>query len=70
MNQYERWRARQRIFRDFVIVIVGAFMLIHETVWSKSPNVYLIGAGLAALGVPPLLRLDERIGGGKDGPDA
>ncbi len=66
MDSYERWRVWQRIFRDFVIVTVGAFMLVHETLWNKDPNVYLIGAGLAALGVPPLLRLDEGRGREKD----
>lgn len=54
----ETLRAWQRIFRDFVIVLVGAFILVYETVAAASPNPYLIGAGLTALGVPPLLRLN------------
>lgn len=58
-EQYQRWRAWQRIFRDFVIVTVGAVMLLHEEFFSRDPNLYLIGAGLAALGIPPVLRLDE-----------
>lgn len=55
----ETLRAWQRIFRDFVIVVIGAFILIYETVLAKAPNPYLIGAGLAALGLPPVLRLDR-----------
>lgn len=54
----ETLRAWQRIFRDFVIVVIGAFILIYETVYAKTPNPYLIGAGLAALGLPPALRLN------------
>jgi len=49
-----------KVFRDFLIALVGAFMLIHETVGSGEPNLYIIAAGLAALGLPPALRLDER----------
>ena len=56
----ESLRAWGRVFRDFVIVGVGAFMLIHETVASRSPNYLIISAGLVALGLPPVLRLDER----------
>lgn len=54
----ETLRAWQRIFRDFVIVLIGAFILVYETVAAKAPNPYLIGAGLTTLGVPPLLRLN------------
>lgn len=60
-TKVEELRAWQRIFRDFLIVIVGAFMLVHETIWSSDPNIYIIGAGLTALGIPPALRLDERL---------
>jgi hypothetical protein len=55
----EEARAWARIFRDFTIVVVGAFMLVYETVVAAEPNAYLIGAGLAALGLPPAFRLDE-----------
>ncbi len=47
------------ILRDFVIVFLAAFMLVYETVW-VTPNAYIVGAGLALLGVPPALRLDSR----------
>lgn len=56
----EEARAWARIFRDFTIVVVGAFMLVYETVVAAEPNAYLIGAGLAALGLPPAFRLDEK----------
>lgn len=56
----EAWDSWLRIFRDSLIVIVGAFMLVFETVFAQNPNAYLIGAGLAALGLPPALRLDLR----------
>lgn len=54
--------ARQwvRVVRDLLIVGVGAFMLIHETVVTGDPNPYLLAGGLTALGLPPALRLDER----------
>lgn len=55
----EQVRAWQGIFRDVVITLVAAFMLIFETVVAASPNVYIIGAGLTMLGIPPALRLDS-----------
>lgn len=54
-------KAWTRILRDVAIVIVGAFMLVHETL-NETPNAYIIGAGLVALGLPPALRLDARRG--------
>lgn len=56
----EEARAWVRIFRDAVIVLVGTFILVYETVADADPNLYLIGAGLAALGLPPAFRLDAR----------
>ena len=55
----EAARAWGRIFRDFAIVFVGVFILIHETISGSSPDPLLIGAGLVALGLPPALRADE-----------
>ena len=59
--------ARQwvRIFRDVAITTVAAFMLIYETVVVKAPNVYIVGAGLTLLGIPPALRLDYFLRGGE-----
>lgn len=53
--------------RDFTIVGIGAFLLIHEEVSRGVPNPYLIAAGLLALGLPPALRVDEWRGGRKNG---
>jgi hypothetical protein len=61
-------RAWQTIFRDFVIVLLAAFMLIYETVW-VTPNAYIVGAGLTLLGIPPALRLDRRRRDKKHGGD-
>jgi hypothetical protein len=48
------------IFRDTIIVLLGTFMLVFETVGTKEPNALVIGAGLACFGLPPVLRLDLR----------
>lgn len=52
-------RAWTRILRDFVIVLVGVFILLHETLTKDTPDPILIGAGLILLGLPPALRFDE-----------
>jgi hypothetical protein len=52
-------RAWQRIARDILIVVLGAFMLTWQTVIVALPNPLLVGAGLVLLGLPPALRLDE-----------
>lgn len=52
-------KAWQSIFRDVVITLVAAFMLVYETVVAPAPNPYLIGAGLTLLGIPPALRIDR-----------
>lgn len=54
-----------RILRDVAIVLVAGFMLIFETVFVRSPNPYVIGAGLTLLGIPPALRLDYLFRGGE-----
>lgn len=56
-------RAWQRIFRDFTCVVVGAFMLVWQTVFAATPNALIVGAGLVALGLPPAFRFAEN---GKD----
>lgn len=56
----DEWDVWVRIFRDALIVVVGTFMLVYETVFARTPNAYVIAAGLAALGLPPALRLDLR----------
>jgi hypothetical protein len=54
------YRAWQRIIRDTLLVSIGAFMLVYETVATSSPDPYVIAGGLAALGLPPAIRLDFR----------
>jgi hypothetical protein len=54
------WDSWLRILRDTLIVVVGTFMLVFETVFVPAPNAYVIAAGLVALGLPPALRLDLR----------
>jgi len=61
----ELWDAWIRILRDTLIVALGAFMLIFETVFAANPSAELIGAGLALFGLPPVLRLDLRQSGEK-----
>lgn len=54
-------RSWQRVFRDFVVVSVGVFLLVYGTVRVHEPTALAIvlGAGLAACGLPPVLRADE-----------
>lgn len=54
----DTFKAWQPVFRDFVIVLVASFILLHETLVSPDPNGYLIGAGLTLLGAPAALRAD------------
>lgn len=68
MTPEQQWRVWQGIFRDVTITVVAAFMLIFETVVVKSPNAYIVGAGLTLLGIPPALLLDRRRRHGGDDP--
>lgn len=54
------YRAWIGIARDAAIVVVGVFMLLYETAFVPSPNPYVIGAGLTALGIPAAMRLDMK----------
>lgn len=55
----ETVRSWVRIGRDTLIVVLGGFMLVWQTVFAADPNPLLVGAGLVLLGLPPALRLDE-----------
>lgn len=55
----EAFRSWQRVVRDLVLSLVGTFMLIFETVAVRSPNAYVLAAGLTALGLPSAIRFDE-----------
>jgi len=54
----EELRQWQSIFRDLVVVVLAAFMLVYETVVAGTPNAYIIGAGLTLLGIPAAVRAD------------
>jgi hypothetical protein len=58
--------AAWKLIRDAIIVGLAVFMLIHETVIAE-PRESVLAAALLLLGVPVVIRLDERIrrnGGG------
>jgi hypothetical protein len=59
-NTIDEWAIWRDIVRDALLFVLGGFMLVFETVFAANPNAYLIGGGLAALGLPPALRLDLR----------
>lgn len=54
-DDYSAWIG---IVRDALTVVVGTFMLVFETAIVASPNPYVIGGGLTALGLPVAIRLD------------
>jgi hypothetical protein len=56
-------RAWARIARDVVITVLGAFILIWQTVFAVSTNPLLVGAGLLLLGLPPAFRVDQVLSG-------
>lgn len=49
----------QRIGRDTVITLLGAFMLIWQTAFALTPSPLIVGAGLTLLVGPSALRLDQ-----------
>lgn len=52
-------RQWQRIFRDTVLVIVGAFLLVYGATSIREPTILgiVLGAGLTCFSAPPILRL-------------
>lgn len=58
----ETARAWQRVLRDFVLILLGAFCLVFGVIWIKDPArlTIVIGASLALFGLPPALRFDSR----------
>jgi hypothetical protein len=54
-------RAWWRILRDVTATVTGTFMLVWQTVFVMTPNALIIGAGLAALGLPTAFRIDDKI---------
>ncbi len=62
-------------FRDVLLVVVAAFMLVFGTIFVTNPALLalIIGGGLSAFGVPAALRLDSlrrRIGTEQDAKDS
>lgn len=57
--------------RDFAVVALAVFIGVHEaTVQGREPNLYLLGLVGALLGVPFVLRSDDKRkehGGGDEG---
>lgn len=47
------------LLRDIIFVAVGVFILLYQTL-TAAPQVELIGAALALLGLPLYLRLREK----------
>ena len=65
-GRISEWAFIRDVLRDVAIIGLGTFMLIHETL-DMTPNIGIIGAALALLGIPAALRLDawvRRNGGG------
>lgn len=59
----EEARAWARIGRDFLLLLLGAFLLVWQTVFAVTPQPLIVGAGLVVLGFPPALRLGEKRAG-------
>jgi hypothetical protein len=57
----ETLRAWQRVIRDFVMIVVGTFMIVFGVLTIREPTVLtvVLGAGLGMFGLPPVLRFDE-----------
>jgi len=49
-----------KIARDVILVVLGCFMLIHETIIAAAPRDLIVGAAFGLLGIPALARLEER----------
>lgn len=53
-----------------MLVTVGTFMLIYETLFVRPPNIDVLSVGAALLGIPMVVRLDlwaSGNGNGKNG---
>lgn len=45
------------LFRDFMLILVGVFLMVFDAVWIHPPSTLVMGAGLTALGFPVFLRI-------------
>lgn len=57
---FDSIRAWQGIFRNSIAVLVGAFMLVYDTAFATTPNQWVIGGGIAAIGFPVAAKFDIR----------
>jgi hypothetical protein len=49
-----------KILRDVILVALGCFLLVYETVFVAEPRELIVGAAFGLLGISPLARLEER----------
>jgi len=49
-----------KLMRDTALIILGAFMLIHETLSASAPDPIIVGAALGLFGLPLPLRIDAK----------
>ena len=49
-----------KLVRDTALILLGAFILLHETLGSSPPDALLVGAALGLFGLPLPLRLDAK----------
>ena len=49
-----------KILRDVILVALGCFLLVHETVFAAEPRELIVAAAFGLLGVPVLARLERR----------
>ena len=49
-----------KILRDVILVVLGCFLLVHETVFAAEPRELIVAAAFGLLGVPVLARLERR----------
>ena len=56
-------RAWQRIIRDFVLLFLGMYIVLHETMQTGEPRIALLGIALVMLGLPPVLRAYSSLNG-------
>jgi hypothetical protein len=46
------------VFKDVAIILVAAFLAIHETISMGEPNIYVLGLAGTLFGVPAVMNLD------------
>lgn len=49
-----------RVLRDIASYGLGAMLLYYEFVALESPNTVAVGVGVAAMALPPVLRINQK----------